>query len=61
MKDDKKKFISTSDFETYELLTKLGFKEVEHNNGRWTFVNDSKIVFSDNDVKNVNYTNILRF
>lgn len=56
-----KKFISTSDLETYKMLKGLGFQEVENSNGRWTFINDRKIVFSDNDVKNVNYTNILHF
>ena len=59
MKD--KKFIITKDEKTYRKLKSLGFQEVSHSGDFWYFLNDNKINFSLDDVKDVCATNTLHF
>lgn len=56
-----KKFIYTSDEETAEKLRELGFQELPKEGGRWMFINDNKITFSSDGMKDVQTTNILHF
>ena len=58
MKDN---FIATSDEATAEELRKLGFQELPKQGSRWMFVNDKKINFSMDGMKDVQATNILHF
>lgn len=53
-----KKFIVTTFAETAEILKGLGFQLIQKSGNQWTFLNNGKIVFTDN-VKDVSYTNIL--
>ena len=56
-----KKFIYTSDEETAEKLRELGFQELPKEGNRWMFINDNKINFSSDVMKDVQTTNILHF
>ena len=40
-----KKFIKTSSLETVAILQKLGFQQIDENNGIYTFLNDGKLLF----------------
>ena len=53
----KKTFIRTSDKETAEKLRQAGFTELkEASTTSHCFLNDGKIIFSSEDVKNIIYT-----
>lgn len=54
---ENKKFIITTSADTADVLTKIGFKLVQQSDGKWTFLNNNKLVFSN--LKNVSYSNIL--
>ena len=54
---ENKKFIVTTSADTADVLTKIGFKLVQQSDGKWTFLNNNKLVFSN--LKNVSYSNIL--
>ena len=56
--DKKTTFIKTTDEETKEKLIKEGFPLVSSDSSGWTFLNDSKIVFEDNQIR-VIHTNAL--
>lgn len=57
-----KNFIKTSDYNTSLLLLKLGFEKISESNGLYTFMNSSKLCFSnDIDISKIQYTNILTF
>lgn len=51
-----KKFIVTTFSETAEILKGLGFQLVQKSGNQWTFLNNNKIVFSD-EAKDICYTN----
>lgn len=56
------KFIRTKDYNTSLLLLKLGFEKINESNGLYTFMNSSKLCFSnDVDTSKIQYTNILTF
>lgn len=57
----KQNFIKTTDSETSKKLSALGFQKVDNTNGVYTFLNNGKIRFSDNDIdkKKIQYSNIL--
>ena len=57
----KQNFIKTTDSETSKKLSALGFQKVDNTNGIYTFLNTSKIQFSDNDIdkKKIQYSNML--
>ena len=52
------KFIVTTFAETAEILKSLGYQLIQKSGNQWTFLNNGKIVFTEN-VKDVSYTNIL--
>lgn len=56
-----KNFIATTDEATAEELRKLGFQELPKQGNRWMFINDNKINFSSDAMKDVQTTNILHF
>lgn len=56
-----KNFIATTDEATAEKLRKLGFQELPKQGSRWMFINDNKINFSSDVMKDVQTTNILHF
>lgn len=56
-----KNFIATTDEATAEELRKLGFQELPKQGNRWMFINDNKINFSSDVMKDVQTTNILHF
>lgn len=58
----KKYFINTTDEEVAERLRKYGFPELPKNGNKWVFVNElpnQNIVFSDNDLNGISFTNNL--
>lgn len=57
--DKNNNFIVTTSIETYETLIKLGFDLVCEQNGVFTFLNNSKLSFSN--LKDITYTNKLTF
>lgn len=57
-KKEKKLFIKTTDPDTKKQLEELGFQLVSSDSSGWTFLNDSKIVFDNKEVK-VIHTNTL--
>ena len=56
-----KNFISTSDKETADKLTKLGLKLLNASNGNYTFVNDVTCNFEQIDEAKIFITNTLTF
>ena len=57
-----KKFIKTSSLETVAILQKLGFQQIDENNGIYTFLNDGKLLFEKGvDIENVQFSNVLCF
>ena len=57
-----KNFIKTSDENTANLLREAGFKELAMEGNRYVFVNETdKIIFSIEDMENIQKTNILHF
>lgn len=57
-KKEKKLFIKTTDPDTKKQLEELGFQLVSSDSSGWTFLNDSKIVFDNKEIK-VIHTNTL--
>ena len=57
-KKEKKLFIKTTDPDTKKQLEELGFQLVSSDSSGWTFLNDSKIIFDNKEVK-VIHTNTL--
>jgi len=57
-KKEKKLFIKTTDPDTKRQLEELGFQLVSSDSSGWTFLNDSKIIFDNKEVK-VIHTNTL--
>ena len=53
-----KKFIVTTFEETAEILKSLGYQLIQKSGNQWTFLNDGKIVFTEN-VKDISFTNKL--
>lgn len=54
-----KKFVCTTEAETADLLRKLGYQELPKQNGRYMFLNNNKLVFDSEDMKDVHYTDML--
>ena len=54
---NKKNFIKTSDKETWLLLKKEGYTELQKEGDKWVFRNDKDFNFSSYDRKNIEYTN----
>lgn len=54
------KFIKTSDKDTMQQLSDLGYKLLNYSNGYWTFINDVTIPMTF-EHKNTIYTNMLTF
>lgn len=54
---DKQNFIMTSDQHTAEILRNSGYKELPKQGQLFCFINDNKLMFSDN--KNVVFSNNL--
>lgn len=50
------KFIVTTFPETAKVLESLGFELLQKSENQWTFLNNNKIVFSD-EAKDICYTN----
>lgn len=50
------KFIVTTLPETAKVLESLGFELLQKSGNQWTFLNNNKIVFSD-EAKDICYTN----
>jgi len=50
------KFIVTTFPETAKVLESLGFELLQKSGNQWTFLNNNKIVFSD-EAKDICYTN----
>jgi len=57
-KKEKKLFIKTTDPDTKKQLEELGFQLVSSDSSGWTFLNDSKVVFDNKEIK-VIHTNTL--
>ncbi len=57
-KKEKKLFIKTTDPDTKKQLEELGFQLISSDSSGWTFLNDSKIIFDNKEVK-VIHTNTL--
>jgi hypothetical protein len=57
-KKEKKLFIKTTDPDTKRQLEELGFQLISSDSSGWTFLNDSKIIFDNKEVK-VIHTNTL--
>ena len=57
-KKENKPFIKTTDPDTKKQLEELGFQLISSDSSGWTFLNDSKIVFENKEVK-VIHTNTL--
>lgn len=53
----KKNFIKTSDRETWLLLKKEGYTELQKEGDKWVFLNDKDFNFSSHEKKNMEYTN----
>ena len=57
-----KKFIKTSSLETVAILQKLGFQQIDENNGIYTFLNDGNRLFEKGmDIEKVQFSNVLCF
>lgn len=52
-------FIKTTDEHTANALMNIGFQIINESNGVWTFINSPKIVFDDQEVQNIAYSNVL--
>ena len=52
-----KKFIVTTSEDTANRLQQIGFKLIQHYGNQWTFLNDSKLTFSN--IKNVSFSNTI--
>ena len=57
-KKEKKLFIKTTDKKKKKQLEELGFQLVSSDSSGWTFLNDSKVVFDNKEIK-VIHTNTL--
>ena len=57
-KKEKKLFIKTTDPDTKRQLEELGFQLISSDSSGWTFLNDSKVVFDNKEIK-VIHTNTL--
>lgn len=58
MKDNSPKFITTTFSETADQLQEQGFVLVSHSGNVWTFLNNSKLSFSNiQNLENVAFTN----
>ena len=57
-KKEKKLFIKTTDPDTKKQLEELGFQLISFDSSGWTFLNDSKVVFDNKEIK-VIHTNTL--
>ena len=57
----KQHFIKTSDEKTANLLRESGLHELAREGDKWVFVNDNKIVFTSEDLKGCQTTDILHF
>lgn len=57
-KKEKKLFIKTTDPDTKKQLEELGFQLISSDSSGWTFLNDSKVVFDNKEIK-VIHTNTL--
>ena len=57
-KKEKKLFIKTTDPDTKKQLEELGFQLVSSDSSGWSFLNDSKVVFDNKEIK-VIHTNTL--
>jgi len=58
----KQQFIKTNDEQTANLLRERGLIELDKEDGKWVFVNDTdKMKFSIDNLKGVQKTNILHF
>lgn len=57
-KKEKKLFIKTTDPDTKKQLEELGFQLVSSDSSGWTFLNDSKVIFDNKEIK-VIHTNTL--
>lgn len=56
----KQNFIKTSDYETAEILIRIGFQKIDEQNGIYTFLNSEKMQFSnDIDKRKIQYSNML--
>lgn len=56
----KRNFIKTSDKSTAEILIDLGFQQIDFSSGIYTFLNNSKMQFSENiDKSKIQYSNML--
>lgn len=57
----KQNFIKTSDVSTAETLIRLGFQQIDEQGDIYTFLNTSKLQFSDSDIdkSKIQYTNAL--
>lgn len=55
----KKLFIKTKDKETAQRLRSEGFQCVNESSGVFTFINDSRMTFSNDEMENVVYDNKL--
>ena len=53
------KFIKTQDPETKKTLESLGYQLVSFDGRTATFINDSKLHFDNEDLKNTTFSNIL--
>ena len=52
-------FICTSDENTADKLKEQGFQLVSNEHGMFTFINNVKLNFSDEEKKKISYTNML--
>ena len=59
MEEKKPKFIITTFAETAEYLKDAGFVLVSHSGNQWTFLNNSKMLFTH--LENVAFTDKLNF
>lgn len=57
----KNKFIKTTDKDTADILREAGFIEVGKEGNKWVFINNDKIQFSMDEMKDVHITDILHF
>lgn len=57
--DKNYKFIKTQDLETKKTLESLGYQLISFDGRTATFINDSKLCFDNEDLKNTTFSNIL--
>lgn len=57
--DKNYKFIKTQDLETKKTLESLGYQLISFDGRTATFINDSKLHFDNEDLKNTTFSNIL--